>query len=61
MASKAAVAQGFHAGKVVKEVAQVMGGSGGGRPDMAQAGGKDVTKLPEALQKAWDVIPQLLK
>jgi alanyl-tRNA synthetase len=40
------------AGNLVKEVAPVVGGKGGGRPDMAQAGGKDPAKLPEALQRA---------
>ncbi|AFC32642.1 AlaS [Paenibacillus mucilaginosus 3016] len=44
------VAQGYHAGKLIKEVAVRCGGSGGGRPDMAQAGGKDASKLQEALQ-----------
>lgn len=43
------VGQGYHAGKLIKEVASVCGGSGGGRPDMAQAGGKDASKLKEAL------------
>ncbi len=43
------VAKGFHAGKIIKEVAAKCGGSGGGRPDMAQAGGKDASKLQEAL------------
>ena len=43
------VARGLHAGEIVKQVAQVTGGSGGGRPDMAQAGGKDKSKLDEAL------------
>jgi alanyl-tRNA synthetase len=46
------VKKGFHAGKLVKEVAAVCGGGGGGRPDMAQAGGKDASKLGEALAKA---------
>lgn len=41
--------QGFHAGKIIKEVATRCGGGGGGRPDMAQAGGKDPAKLNEAL------------
>lgn len=44
------VKRGLHAGKLVKEVAAVCGGGGGGRPDMAQAGGKDVSKLEEALK-----------
>lgn len=43
------VQKGFHAGKLVKEAASRCGGGGGGRPDMAQAGGKDPSKLPEAL------------
>jgi alanyl-tRNA synthetase len=41
--------KGFHAGKIIKEVATRCGGGGGGRPDMAQAGGKDPEKLDEAL------------
>ncbi|MGM1031987.1 MAG: alanine--tRNA ligase [Bacillota bacterium] len=41
--------RGFHAGKLVKEVASRCGGGGGGRPDMAQAGGKDPEKLDAAL------------
>ncbi|WP_166238736.1 alanine--tRNA ligase [Paenibacillus turpanensis] len=43
------VSQGFHAGKLIKEVASIVGGSGGGRPDMAQAGGKEPAKLQEAI------------
>lgn len=44
------VKKGYKAGDIVKAVAAVAGGSGGGRPDMAQAGGKDAGKLEEALQ-----------
>ncbi|EGC91400.1 MULTISPECIES: alanine--tRNA ligase [Turicibacter] len=44
------VKQGVHAGKIVKEVATICGGGGGGRPDMAQAGAKDATKIEEALK-----------
>ncbi|ASS98751.1 alanine--tRNA ligase [Geobacillus thermocatenulatus] len=43
------VKKGFHAGKLVKEVASRCGGGGGGRPDLAQAGGKDAQKVAEAL------------
>ncbi|KGE18642.1 alanine--tRNA ligase [Paenibacillus wynnii] len=50
------VKKGLHAGKLVKEVAAVCGGGGGGRPDMAQAGGKDASKLEEALRKAEELI-----
>jgi alanyl-tRNA synthetase len=61
MAAKDAVGKGAHAGKIVKAVAQIMGGGGGGRPDMAQAGAKDVTKLPEALEKAWGIVEGCIK
>ncbi len=50
------VKQGFHAGKLIKEIAAVCGGGGGGRPDMAQAGGKDPSKLDEALQLAEELV-----
>lgn len=47
--TKDLIDQGYHAGKLVKEVATRCGGGGGGRPDMAQAGGKDPSKLDGAL------------
>ncbi|CAM4360046.1 MAG: alanine--tRNA ligase [Paenibacillus macerans] len=53
---KEAVGRGLHAGKLVKEIAAVCGGGGGGRPDMAQAGGKDAGKLDEALKLAEQLI-----
>ncbi|NGM82931.1 alanine--tRNA ligase [Paenibacillus sp. 7124] len=53
---QALVKQGYHAGKLVKEVAAVCGGGGGGRPDMAQAGGKDASKLAAALKKAEELV-----
>jgi alanyl-tRNA synthetase len=43
------VARGLHAGELVKAVAQIVGGGGGGKPTLAQAGGKDAARLPEAL------------
>ena len=45
----------FQAGKLIQEVAKLVGGGGGGRPDLAQAGGKDPSKLDEALSgvPAW--------
>ncbi|MBQ3094194.1 MAG: alanine--tRNA ligase, partial [Clostridia bacterium] len=46
---KEAIARGAHAGNIVKEAAAICGGRGGGRPDLAMAGGKDVTKVDEAL------------
>lgn len=41
--------KGYHAGKMIKEVAKIAGGGGGGKADMAQAGGKDASKIDEAL------------
>ena len=60
MATKEAVAAKAHAGNLVKEVAKIVGGGGGGRPDMAQAGGKDPAKLAEALLKAKETLRQQL-
>ncbi len=45
------VARGLHAGELVKSVAADVGGSGGGKPTLAQAGGKDPSRLPQALQR----------
>ncbi|MBU5677969.1 alanine--tRNA ligase [Alkaliphilus sp. MSJ-5] len=57
MATKDAVSKGVHSGNLVKEAAKIAGGGGGGRPDMAQAGGKNPQKIEEALA----VIKDLLK
>lgn len=54
------VKKGLKAGDIVKQVATIIGGSGGGKPDMAQAGGKDATKLPDALKKATELGRELL-
>ena len=48
----------FHAGKIIKPIAELVGGSGGGRPDMAQAGGTQPQHLPQALDKARELIQQ---
>ncbi|GIP20775.1 alanine--tRNA ligase [Paenibacillus sp. J22TS3] len=50
------VKRGLHAGKLVKELAALCGGGGGGRPDMAQAGGKDASKLDEALKLSEQLV-----
>jgi alanyl-tRNA synthetase len=54
--SKDLQSQGYHAGQLVKEVAQKTGGGGGGRPDMAQAGGKDPAKLEMAIHSMLEII-----
>ncbi len=54
------VKKGLHAGKLVGQVAKVVGGGGGGKPTMAQAGGKEPAKLGEALQLAQSLINQQL-
>lgn len=56
MASDQAVKKGAHAGNLVKQVAAFLGGSGGGRPAMGQAGSKDATKLREALGAAEEIL-----
>ena len=54
--SKAAVAKGLKAGDLVKAAAVICGGNGGGRPDMAQAGGKDTKAVPEAIEEVRRII-----
>ena len=60
MADATAVARGIHAGNAVKAAAKIAGGGGGGRPDMAQAGGKDPAKLGEAIEAGVAVMLQAL-
>ncbi len=50
------VKKGLHAGKLIAQIAPIVGGKGGGRPNMAQAGGKDAAKLGEALQLAGKLV-----
>lgn len=61
MATDDMVKSGIHAGNIVKELASITGGKGGGRPNMAQAGGKDVTKIKESLNQAKNIILTQLK
>ena len=61
MATAAAVAKGVHAGKIISEVAKTMGGGGGGKPESAQAGGKDPSKAEEALAKVTGLVEGQLK
>lgn len=57
---KKAIECGAHAGNIVREVARVAGGAGGGKPDSAMAGAKDVSKIPEALKKASEIVATML-
>lgn len=52
------VAQGCNAGQIIKELAGIVGGGGGGKPNFAQAGGKDANRLPAALQRAREILAQ---
>jgi alanyl-tRNA synthetase len=54
------VKRGLHAGKLVKEVAQIVGGGGGGKPTMAQAGGKDAAYLGDALAKVEPLVGEVI-
>ena len=60
MATDDAVAEGAHAGNLIKAVASLVGGGGGGRPNMAQAGGKNPAGIPELLKKAPNVLEEQL-
>ncbi len=60
MATDDAIAKGAHCGNLIKAVAPIVGGGGGGRPNMAQAGGKNPAKTDELLKKAVDVLEGML-
>ncbi len=60
LVSQAGVAKGISAGSLIREIAPVVGGGGGGRDDMAQAGGKDPSKIDEALAAARSAIEREL-
>lgn len=57
--TKDLVGGNYHAGNIVKMVAEACGGKGGGRPDMAMAGAKDASKLDEALLSVYDYIKSI--
>jgi len=50
------VERGVHAGNIIRDVAKIVGGGGGGRPDMAQAGGRNPDALPGALEKVFELV-----
>lgn len=60
-ATKDTLEKGIHCGNIIKETAKIAGGGGGGRPDMAQAGGKDVSKIKDALDHSIKVIESQIK
>jgi alanyl-tRNA synthetase len=55
------VKEGIHAGEIVKSIAKVIGGSGGGRPNLAQAGGKDASHLQDAIDQVLPLLQKMLK
>jgi alanyl-tRNA synthetase len=55
------VKKGLKSGEIVKQLAAIVGGSGGGKPDLAQAGGKDPAKLGDALKQASEIAKEKLK
>jgi alanyl-tRNA synthetase len=55
-ATKDLVDKGFHAGNVMSEIAKIVGGRGGGKPDLAQAGGPDPSKLDQALNRVYELV-----
>lgn len=57
---KQAVALGAHAGNLAREIAKLAGGNGGGKPDSAMAGAKDIAALPEAVKKAAEILSQMI-
>ena len=58
---KEAIKNGCHAGNIVREVAKITGGNGGGKPDSAMAGGKDASKIDEALASVVEIVANLKK
>lgn len=61
MATKAAVAKGVHAGKIIKDITAIAGGRGGGKPDMAQGGGSNPSKIDDALSRVDDLVIEMTK
>ena len=61
MATKDALSKGVHAGNIIKEVTKIAGGSGGGKPDMAQGGGKDASKTADALNAVESIVESQVK
>lgn len=60
-ATEGAVKRGAHAGNLIKQIAPIVGGGGGGRPNMAQAGGKDSSKIPQAVEAVYEILQSQIK
>ena len=58
--SKDLVSKKIHAGNIVKEIAKLVGGNGGGRADIAQAGGKEIEKVDFALKESEKIVKSLI-
>ena len=61
MATDAAIKSGAHAGNLIKAIASKVGGGGGGRPNMAQAGGKNPAGIPDAIASVKDALSGMIK
>ncbi len=61
MASKDAVKKGVHCGNIIKEITAIAGGRGGGKPDMAQGGGQDASKIDDALARVDEIVAEQTK
>ena len=60
-ATDGAIAKGAHAGNLIKAIAPIVAGGGGGRPNMAQAGGKNPEGIEEAIEKVFEVLKDQIK
>ncbi len=60
MATEEAMKKGAHAGNIIKSIAELVGGGGGGRPNMAQAGGKNPAGIPNAVAQVKTVLQEQL-
>ena len=61
MATDGAMSRGAHAGNLIKGIAALVGGGGGGRPNMAQAGGKNPSGIPQAMEAVADILAGQIK
>ncbi|MBQ2897043.1 MAG: alanine--tRNA ligase [Clostridia bacterium] len=60
MANKDALSKGIHAGNIIKEITKIAGGSGGGKPDLARGGGKDASKIADAIKAVQALVEGMI-